>query len=70
MCDVNIKCNHIIEARRHNISLSDKIEKNYSIVELTIPIDVRVHEKREEKKRKSIRYGLLNLNLIGHVSGF
>ena len=42
--DVNIQCDHIIEARRPDIVLINKQEKSCLIIDIAIPGEVRVHE--------------------------
>ena len=50
--DVNIQCDHIIEARRPDIMVINKQERSCLIIDIAIPGDVRVHEKDIEKIEK------------------
>ena len=50
--DVNIQGDHIIEARRTDIVVVDKVDKNCLIVNVAIPVDVRAHEKQQENVEK------------------
>ena len=50
--DVNIQCDHIIEARRPDIVVINKQERSCLIIDIAIPGDVRVHEKEIEKIEK------------------
>ena len=43
--DVNIQCDHIIEARRPDIVVINKQEKSCLIIDIAILGDIRVHEK-------------------------
>ena len=47
--DINIQGDHIIEARKTDIVVVDKVDKNCLIVDVAKPLDVRVHEKEQEK---------------------
>ena len=42
--DVNIQCDHIIEARRPDIVVINKQEKSCLIIDIAILGDIRVHE--------------------------
>ena len=50
--DINIQCDHVIEARRPDIVIIDKRRQNGIIVDIAVPADGRVHEKEREKVEK------------------
>lgn len=47
--DINIQSDNIIEARKTDVVFVDKVDKNCLIVDVTKPLDVRVHEKEQKK---------------------
>lgn len=47
--DMNIQCDHTIEARRPDIVIIDKVEKSAIIIDVAIPGDKRINEKEKEK---------------------
>ena len=47
--DVNIQCDHVIDARRPDIVVVGKQERKCSIIDIAIPTDKRVGEKENEK---------------------
>ena len=47
--DINIQCENLIETRRPDLIIIDKKKQNGIIIDIAVPADVRV----EEKKRKS-----------------
>ena len=49
--DVSIQCDHVIEARRPDVVISNK-DKNCFIVDIAIPGDSRLSEKECEKVKK------------------
>ena len=51
-CDFTIQCDIKIEARRPDIVIIDKTEKEVKIVDVTIPLHVLVNEGEEEKIEK------------------
>ena len=54
--DFTIQCDHMIEARRPNIVVVDKVKKETMIIDVTIPGDTTVYDKEREKIEK---YSLL-----------
>ena len=50
--DMNIQCDHTIEARRPDIVIIDKVEKSAIIVDVAIPGDKRIYDKEKEKIEK------------------
>ena len=48
---MNVQCDHVIEARRPDIVVVDKQEKNCTIIDIAIPESV----KRIMRKLKSIK---------------
>ena len=50
--DINIQCDNVIEARRTDIILIDKKERNGIIINIAVPADVRVGGKEREKVEK------------------
>ena len=45
--DINVQCDNLIEARRPDIILIDKKESKGIIINIAVPADVRVGEKRK-----------------------
>ena len=70
--DMNIQCNNIVEARRPDIIVVSKKENKWIIVEIAIPRNSRIHEKKLEKIEKyqdlkwEIRrmWGIKNVDVI------
>ena len=54
--DFAIQCDHMIEARRPDIVVVDKVKKETMIIDVAIPGDTRVCDKEQEKIEK---YSLL-----------
>ena len=52
--DINIQCNDFIEARRLDLILVDKKAKSCVIIDVAIPGDCRIREKKS-KRLKNIR---------------
>lgn len=53
-CDVNIQCDHIIEASGNEKMVINSQERDiYLIKDIAIPGDVRVHSKEVKKMKKS-----------------
>ena len=50
--DINIQCDHVIEARRPDIVIIDKRRQSGIILDIAVPADGRVHEKEREKVEK------------------
>jgi len=50
--DFSIRTDHDIEARRPDLLITDKKEKNCQILDVAIPDDGRVRAKEEEKVEK------------------
>ena len=50
--DINVQCDHVIEARRPDIILVNKESKVCAIIDVAIPGDIRVCEKETEKVEK------------------
>ena len=46
--DINIHCDNMMEARRHDVVVIDKKEGVCIIVDITVPADRRVEEKVEK----------------------
>ena len=47
--DINIQCDNVIEARRHDLILVDKKAKSCVIIDVAVPGDCRIREKEIEK---------------------
>ena len=47
--NINIQCDHLIEARRPDLIVIDKKEQKWMIIDIAVPADVRVEEKEKEK---------------------
>ena len=47
--DMNIQCDHSIEARMPDIVIIDKVKKSAIIVDVAIPGDKRIYDKEKEK---------------------
>lgn len=50
--DVSIQCDHRIEARRPDIFVLEKREKECTLKDIGVPRDKRIHEKQREKIEK------------------
>ena len=50
--DTNIQCDHVVEARRPDIIITDKRRQSGIIVDMAVPADGRVHEKERDKVAK------------------
>ena len=50
--DVNIQCNHVIEARRPGIVVVNKQKKKCAISDIAVPADKRIDEKENKKVEK------------------
>ena len=50
--DVNIQCDHVIEARRPDIMVVNKQERKCTIIDIAVPADKRIGEKENEKVEK------------------
>ena len=50
--DINIQCDHLIDARRPNLIVMDKKEQKGIIINIAVPADVTVEEKEKEKVEK------------------
>ena len=48
LCDFTIQCDHMIEARKPDIVVVDKVKKDSMIIEVAIPGDTRVCDKKRE----------------------
>ena len=51
--DFTIQCDHIIEARRPNIVVVDKVKNKTMIIDMAIPGETRECNKEREKSRKT-----------------
>ena len=47
--DINVQCDNVIEARRPDIIVIDQKERKGIIIDIAVPADVRVGEKKGEK---------------------
>ena len=52
--NLNIQCDHNIEATRPDIVVVNKQKKSCLTIDIAIPGDVRVHEKKVEKAEKAV----------------
>ena len=50
--DFNIQCDNIIEARRPDIAILNKIDKSCIIVDVSVPEDSRIKNEEKEKIEK------------------
>ena len=48
--DINVQCDHVMEARRPDIILVDKENKVCPIIVVAIPGDIRVRKKQKRLK--------------------
>ena len=77
LCDINIQCDNLIEARRSDLIVIEKKEQKGIIIDIAIPADLRVEEKEKEKVekyqdlKKEIRrlWKLRNLEIVPVVIG-
>ena len=46
--DINVQCDNVIEARRLDIILVDKKERNGIIINIAVPVDVKAGGKKGE----------------------
>ena len=53
--DVTIQTNHVIEARRSDMVITDKTKYEYKIIDFACPLDSRI-EEREKDKMKGYDY--------------
>ena len=44
--NINVNCYNVIEARRPDIILIDKKERNGIIINIAVPVDVKAGEKK------------------------
>ena len=49
LCDINIQCDNLIEARRPDLIVIDKKEQKGIIIDIAVPADVRVEGKEKKK---------------------
>ena len=49
---MNIQCDHVIEARRPDIILIDKMERSCIMIDIAIPGDEKIHQRQQEKVEK------------------
>ena len=47
--DVNIQCDHVIEARSPDIVVANKQEKKCTVIDIALPVDKKIGEKESEK---------------------
>ena len=52
LLDVNIQCDHVIEARRPDIVVVNKQERKCAVIDIAVPADKRIGEKKNEKVEK------------------
>ena len=52
LSDVNIQCDHVIEARRPDIAVVNKQDKKCTIIDIAVAADKRIGEKENEKVEK------------------
>ena len=45
--DINIQCDNLMEARRPDLIVIDKKEQKGIIIDIAVPADIRVEEKKE-----------------------
>ncbi|XP_068691565.1 uncharacterized protein [Montipora foliosa] len=50
--DVNIQCDHVIEARRPDIVVVNKQDRKCTIIDIAVPADKRIVKKENEKVEK------------------
>ena len=50
--DVNIQCDHVIEARRPDIGVVNKQERKCTVIHIAVPAVKRIGEKENEKVEK------------------
>ena len=50
--DINIQCDNVIETRRSELILVNKKAKSCVIIDIAIPGDCRIHEKKSKKIEK------------------
>ena len=57
MWDFSIQNDHVIEARRPDLVVVDKKERNCKIIDFAVPGDSRIEEKEKEKIEKYQDFG-------------
>ena len=66
--DINLQCDHVIEARRPDIAIIDKRGQSGIIVDIAVPADGRVHEKKEKvEKYQELRREIGRLSQLINV---
>ena len=74
--DINVQCDNMIEARRPDLIVIDKKEQKGIIIDIAVPTDVRVEEKKEKVEKyqdlkREIRrsWKLRNVEIVPVVIG-
>ena len=49
--DINIQCDNLMEARRPDLIVIDKKEQKGIIIDIAVPADIRVEEKKEKVEK-------------------
>ena len=52
LCDINVQCENVIEARRQDIILTGKKDPKEIIIDIAVLADIRVGEEEREKMEK------------------
>ena len=50
--NINVQCDNLIETRRPYITVFDKNEQKWIIIDIAVPADAGVGEKEKEKLEK------------------
>ena len=50
--NINIQCDNLIEVRRPDLIVIDKKEQKGIIIDIAVPVNIRVEEKEKEKVKR------------------
>ena len=65
--DINIQCDNLIEARRHDLIVIDKKEQKGIIIDIAVPADVRIEEKEKVEKYQDLKREIRRLWKLRNV---
>ena len=67
--DLTKQCDHMIEARRPDIVVVDKVKKEIMIIDVAIPEDTRVCDKEQEKDQEIQLVKRQNCQIMANEKG-
>ena len=67
--DVNIQCDHVIEARRPDIIVANKQERKCTIIAIAVPADKRNCEKENEKVEIARMWNMRAVQVVPVIVG-